>query len=421
MKCVMTWGLYLRADGTLPCYCSMGENVTLGKLLPGDQSGSFTEETFLRGQFAHIRDCMKRDVTPFPGICEQCIYFEPEEPFPEEEDSKVVEWFQWEPSFGCQLDCEWCGGGMRDTWRTEKRSQTLDFETFRSVVGDLADKGFTLGMGNVCGYGEPTLNRDVWKQIRYAKDRMGGDILLSTNGNTPFSEEIVPSGLDKIKIAIDGTTQEVYAHYRKRGNLDRLLKYSHQIADHKQRRGSASPRIIWQYIVFDHNDSDEELIRLQEMAIEHGVDAVRVNHTCHDHFSERPERDVPALMDDIIFSWVKTESVFPLEEARKAWSDVSRLWRQGDAAALGQTFLLVRRLNMRFQLGITHYTQYLRFAEGVPAMYRAGLVRMTPDEFHGFSEVLADCYRHLEGHFRERRETAQAEAYAGFARDLAAA
>ena len=68
MNCIMTRGLYLRADGRLPCYCSAGETVTLGRLDHGNLPGDIAADVFESSSFTRIRAAMAQGKAPFPGV-----------------------------------------------------------------------------------------------------------------------------------------------------------------------------------------------------------------------------------------------------------------------------------------------------------------------------------------------------------------
>ena len=71
--------------------------------------------------------------------------------------------------------------------------------------------------------GEPYLNPDFLKMVKYASDK---NIYTATSTNAHYlndeaAKKTVESGLDRLIISIDGTTQEVYQQYRVGGNLEK--------------------------------------------------------------------------------------------------------------------------------------------------------------------------------------------------------
>ena len=72
--------------------------------------------------------------------------------------------------------------------------------------------------------------------VKYASDRK---IFTSTSTNAHFiddkvAEEIIHSGLDRLIISMDGTTQEVYEQYRVDGHLDKVLQGTENIIKAKK-------------------------------------------------------------------------------------------------------------------------------------------------------------------------------------------
>ncbi len=410
MRCVMTYGLYLRADGRLPCYCGAGETVTLGRFQPG-RGGDFVEDVFTKGAFARIREAQAKGMTPFPGVCEQCSYLEPDAPFVREEG--VLRWFHLEPTMRCMLDCEWCEG-MRDD---PPSLATLGMDVLAEVTDSLARAGYRLDKGNICGVGEPTLNPRLWDMVGRMKDRLGGDILVSTNGNGPYSEAIVPSGIDKVKIAIDSTRQEQYQRYRRHGSVARVFEFTRRIRQAREAAGASSPRLIWQYIMFDFNDSDEELLELQDAAARMGVDSLRIVYTRCSNYSTRTSEDFPRTFPDIDFFQIKDESLLGPQAALERFRLAGALegageWEQAAVAYMG----LVNDVTKRLVLGVRTYADLLDAVHRLDRATAGGTPSLTEPEARGLRELVGRCFARLAAvHDRMGRED-QARAYRNFMR-----
>jgi hypothetical protein len=117
-------------------------------------------------------------------------------------------------------------------------------------------------------------------------------LYTSTNG-LAFSEEqvrrLVRSGIDEVTFSIDGATPESYAKYRRRGDFDKAIRNLRFAADEKRTLGRDVPFINWRYILFTHNDSDDEMRRARGLAADIGVDRLCWELTDHpeDLFSRR--------------------------------------------------------------------------------------------------------------------------------------
>lgn len=406
MHCVMARGLYLRAGGRLPCYCSAGETVTLGQVTPRAMPEDFFDAVFDGPGFAHVRRSMAQGKTPFPGICEQCSYLEAQAPAPDHGPEQVLEWLHLEPSYACNLNCRWCHGQDR---AAAAGSLFLPGQAVTNIARSFAARGWRLGKGNICGVGEPTLNPEVWGMVATIKEHMGGDILLSTNGNGPFHPDIVSCGLDTIKIAADAASPEIYARYRRHGSLEKVLRFTARVAG--QRGDGAKPRIVWQYIMFDYNDSDAELLRYQRMAQDHGVDRLRIVYTRCDHYSRRSPEDFPKQFEDIQFFPIKDDSLLGLADAQARLEALPIRDGRDDAPGL---MALARHIFHRLLLGVERYVDLLAFSRVVQPVGQGNQAALSDEEFQGFRRLLGSIFQRLVEHYDNQGDASQAQAYARF-------
>jgi len=169
-----------------------------------------------------------------------------------------------EPTNICNLKCPLCPTG-NDTLKRTKGYMT--FDVFKKIIDDIHKTAFMIVLWN---QGEPYLNNDFSKMVKYASDHKLFT-LVSTNGNIGYnSEEIVRSGLDSMIVSLDGTTQETYNKYRVNGVLEKVLDNVTNIVKTRNKLKSRNPLIRWQFLVMKHNEHELEDIR--KMASELGVD-----------------------------------------------------------------------------------------------------------------------------------------------------
>lgn len=415
MNCVMTRGMYLRADGRLPCYCSAGETVTLGRLDHANLPGNIAADVFEAPGMARIRRAMAQGKAPHPGICEQCTYLDVDGELPDEA-ARVLEWLHFEPAYACNLDCRWCHGQAR---REPGGTRMLPLATVRRLADDFAARGYTLGKGNICGVGEPTLHPEVWAMIAALKERLGGDILMSTNGNGPYSPAIVECGLDKLKIAADAVSQEAYARYRAHGKLAKVLDFTARVAADKARAGADAPTLIWQYILFNYNDSDADLLRFQELAREHGVDRLRIVYTRCDNYSRRTPEDFPRDFPDILFFPIKDDSLMDVDQAQAGFAAIADLAGGPDAGAEAarRAMGMANRIFHRLLLGVERYADLLAFTRTVQPEGHGNFADLATGDVAAFRAVLGRIFRLLADVRRTQGDAAQADAYLAFARN----
>ncbi len=160
-----------------------------------------------------------------------------------------------EPTNICNLRCPLCPSG-NGTLRRDKGFMNL--ETFKKIIDEIYKDSFMVVLWN---QGEPFLNKDILKMIRYASDKRMFT-LLSTNGNVqPDSDEIVTSGLDSLIISLDGASQETYNKYRINGRLSEVLELAKRIVNSRSKTNRKNPLLRWQFLVMKHNEHEIPAIR----------------------------------------------------------------------------------------------------------------------------------------------------------------
>jgi MoaA/NifB/PqqE/SkfB family radical SAM enzyme len=140
---------------------------------------------------------------------------------------------------------------------SRKRSH-FPLSLYQRIISELGDYLF---QGELHNWGEPLLNKDIPELIRMASSR-GISTTVSTNFSFPFdasrAEPLVSAGLAQLGVSIDGARQETYERYRVRGNLDTVLTNIRLVNQAKEALGSAGPRLLWEFHVFEHNIDDIE-------------------------------------------------------------------------------------------------------------------------------------------------------------------
>src|ERR1035437_4866232 len=151
----------------------------------------------------------------------------------------------------CNLHCPECPVGTGKNSKGDKSS--FDIELYKNLIDELKPK-----LLHVILYfqGEPFLNLHLFEMIRYANEAR---IYTSTSTNGQFltekvAREIVVSGLDKLIVSIDGSTQEVYETYRQGGNLQKVTEGINYIVEWKKELNSATPLIEIQFLVLKSNE-----------------------------------------------------------------------------------------------------------------------------------------------------------------------
>lgn len=173
-----------------------------------------------------------------------------------------------EPTTSCNLRCPECPSGLRNFTRP---TGMLTDQTYSKVIDELAPK-----LSYLIFYfqGEPYLSPKFLDQVSYAVSKK---IYTATSTNAHYlSDEVakktVESGLDRLIISIDGTTQETYEQYRIGGKLEKVIEGTRNMVKWKKKLKSPTPHIIFQYLVVKPNE--HQLEEVQQLAKDIGVDEV---------------------------------------------------------------------------------------------------------------------------------------------------
>jgi len=173
-----------------------------------------------------------------------------------------------EPTTSCNLRCPECPSGLRSFTRP---TGMLPEKLFKHTIDELSD---TLLYLIFYFQGEPYLHPKFLELVNYASKK---GIYTATSTNAHYLTDItakqtIESGLDRMIISIDGTTQEVYEQYRVGGNLNKVIEGTKKIVHWKKELKSKTPHIIFQFLVVKPNEHQLEDVKL--MAKELGVDEV---------------------------------------------------------------------------------------------------------------------------------------------------
>ncbi|HRB92898.1 MAG TPA: radical SAM protein, partial [Chitinophagales bacterium] len=174
----------------------------------------------------------------------------------------------FEPTTSCNLRCPECPSGLRSFSRP---IGMLEPSFFRKTIDELSKHLFYL---TFYFQGEPYLNKNFLEMVTYAKKKK---IYTSTSTNAHyFTDEVakktIESGLDRLIISIDGTTQETYQQYRVGGQLSKVIEGAKLIVKWKKELQSTTPFVIFQFLVVNPNEHQIDDLKL--LAKDIGVDEV---------------------------------------------------------------------------------------------------------------------------------------------------
>ena len=205
---------------------------------------------------------------------------------------KPVQWglpisISFEPTTSCNLKCPECPSGLRQFTRPRGMLKKDFFtQTIDDIYKDILYLIFYF-------QGEPYLNKNFLEMVSYASSK-GLYTATSTNAhflNDEMAKKTVESGLDRLIISLDGTTQDVYQQYRREGNIEKVLEGARNIVKWKKELKSKTPFVFFQFLVVRPNEHQIEDVK--KLAKEIGVDEVRFKTAQIYDYENDPNQLIP--------------------------------------------------------------------------------------------------------------------------------
>lgn len=222
----------------------------------------------------------------------------------------------FEPTTSCNLRCPECPSGLRAFTRP---TGMLEKNFFKDTIDQLEKELWYLVF---YFQGEPYLNPSFLDMVKYASSKK---IYTATSTNAHYLDDenakrTIESGLDRLIISIDGTTQEVYQQYRVGGKLDKVIEGTKNIVKWKKQLNSKIPFIVFQFLVVKPNEHQIEDVKF--LAKEIGVDDVWFKTAQIYDFENDPNHLIPSIDKYSRYRKKNTGYEFKGKLANHCW----RLW-----------------------------------------------------------------------------------------------
>lgn len=175
-----------------------------------------------------------------------------------------------EPTTACNLGCPECPSGLKSFSRP---TGNLKEDFYKKLIDEIHRHTFYL---TFYFQGEPYINPQFLDMVNYASKK---HMYTATSTNAHFlndenAKKTVESGLDRLIISIDGTTQETYEQYRIGGTLGKVIEGTKNIIKWKKKLNSKTPHVIFQFLVVKPNE--HQIDEVYQLADELGVNEVKL-------------------------------------------------------------------------------------------------------------------------------------------------
>ena len=229
-----------------------------------------------------------------------------------------------EPTNNCNLGCPLCPTGLGLKTRDKG---LLKIDEFKKLIDQVKDNAIELFLQN---WGEATLLKNLPEMIEYAsKNKIW--VSLSTNLSIPyknnFLDRLMSSGLAVLHVDIDGTTQDSYSKYRRKGDLNLVLDNLKKCIQIKKNLDLKYPVIETEMIVLKTNEHQiEDYINLSKSM---GVDKYNL-HKPQVNRSSKESLDWLPKNQNYVYDKYKERK--KIETCHWPWSRIVLNWDGGVSA-----------------------------------------------------------------------------------------
>ena len=169
----------------------------------------------------------------------------------------------------CNLRCKMCPIN-----KLKRNKGQLTFKNFKYVFDQINPPYL-----NLTGIGEPLINKDIFKIIKYAKGKKSF-VKIDSNAtliDKEVAKKLIDSKLDILSISIDGTNKKTYEAIRRGANFENVIKNLKNII--KLKKSLMSNLEVHLFMVLQKENIEElpAFIRLGEKL---GVDSINGTFVC---------------------------------------------------------------------------------------------------------------------------------------------
>ena len=262
---------------------------------------------------------------PWPGVCETCHTFSPGGIPIDTLDTRLR--IMVEPTLSCNLACPSCRRPREGRERTG--AWDLAPSIFEALVASCAKSNIEVEEIHYLGWGEPFLYPELSKLTHIARHWQPHCVQeVTSSGSVEFYDYLEDADLDRLIISCDGVRQESYVQYRRNGSIAKVFKLMSNL-----NRFRSNPFTEWKYILFEHNDTDEDILFAQDLAKQFALDSLLfiITHSkkASKRFTARTIAEFPIKHQDLV-TISPAAGIMTIKHAGRILPKVSVLGDRGD-------------------------------------------------------------------------------------------
>jgi radical SAM protein with 4Fe4S-binding SPASM domain len=229
----------------------------------------------------------------------------------------------------CNLLCQHCPR----TFASVERPADLSFEKMKLIVDQVPG----LKRAVLHGIGEPLINKELPRMIRYLKDR-GVYVLFNSNGTMLYphvQQQLIASGLDEYRISLDAADAETFTMVRGLPRFNLIVKNVREFVAVQKEMGVGLPRLsLW---LVGLKETLDQLKAFVLLAKDMGVGEVYLQRLVF--FDDHQQGQGLARPDQALFASARADEMRVIEEAHALASEVGIVFNASGAASPEQSLM----------------------------------------------------------------------------------
>lgn len=155
----------------------------------------------------------------------------------------------------CNLTCPTCQLGTDQAYKGYNKSD-ITFEQFKNII----DQVPSLVYVTLQGVGEPLLNKDIMKMIRYCTDK-GISSYINTNGTIlteTKAKELLEAGISNLSISVNSFDEKVFSETRSGASIIKIAENVKRFIELKRKSGKKKPIVSFRSILMKETEPHME-------------------------------------------------------------------------------------------------------------------------------------------------------------------
>lgn len=155
----------------------------------------------------------------------------------------------------CNLTCPTCPLGTDMAYNGYGKAD-ITFEQFKKIINQVPSLVYV----TLQGVGEPLLNKDIMKMIKYCTDK-GISTYINTNGTILTenkSQELIEAGLSNFSISINSFDEKVFAETRSGASIKKISENIKRFIEIKRSKNAKKPIVSFRAILMKETEPHME-------------------------------------------------------------------------------------------------------------------------------------------------------------------